>query len=357
MKIRIFAALFLVWAAVLCGQGRTKSGPRSRFRWQDYCFDHPAAPFCPGHEYAIKHPAPGKDAATPQSVVTDPFPPASQNVTPSVIIVGGGIDWRFADPLSDALAGLNIRGLSASPLARDLIVRLGANQGLNAVDVQKIFDGLSGVDQVALSIRDNQIVVMATGRVSDLTLPAPGAGLKTVRVSGDAMLSAHAGAVDQAVQRIERKGPPAELTRLAGERQANNEFWAEASAGFVGPQAVNEGVMRFSLTVSVQNRLTSDVAVEFNGAPSRETLRMWRATLGDFTLESNVAHVRVSMEAAEARQKFSQIADGPLGQRLAALVNAARYLPVRDATIPRPARPVIYGLDGGPQEVNQGPNR
>src|SRR5437899_1598396 len=185
MRIRILA-LGLVWAASLYGQAH-------RTRWQDLCFKNPAAPFCRGNDYAIKPPAKKKDAATP-NVVTNPFPPPPQHVTPSVIVVGG-IDWRFADPFADALVGFNFTGLSASPLARSLIAQLGANQGLTEADMRKIFDGLSGVDQVALSVHDNRIVAMVTGPVTDSTLPTPVAGSKAVLVSVNAMLVGHADAV------------------------------------------------------------------------------------------------------------------------------------------------------------------
>ena len=114
---------------------------------------------------------------------------------------------------------------------------------------------------------------------------------------------------------------------------------------------------RFSLTVAIQNRLTSDMAFEFNGVPSANTLRMWQTKLGAATFEGNVVHVRMSMESDEVQQKFSKIVASPLGQRLAALVAAARYLPVRDTTVPKQTRPVIYGLDAGPKEVSQDPNR
>ena len=346
VKFRLLVA-GVVLAASLCGQ--------KHFNWQNYCFDHPAAPFCSGHEYAIKPPKGGKDAAT-GNVVTDPFPPPPESVTSSPI-VAGGIDWRFADPFADTFAGFDFSALSASPLARSLIVQLGANQGLTEADLKKIFDGLSGVEQVALSVRDKRIVVMVTGGVKDLTLPALEAGLKVAPVSGNAMLVGHADAVDLAIQRMAMKGPPAELTRWARERQANSEFWAVGPAGLVGPQAVSAGVKRFSLAASIRNDLTSDMAFELNETPGADTLRLWQTTLGDATLGGNVVHVRMSMEADEAQQRFGQIAASPAGQSLAALVKAARYLPMRDTTVPRPARPVIYGLDGGPKEVNQLPKR
>src|SRR4029077_6018008 len=114
---------------------------------QDYCFNHHAAPFCAGRDYAVKRPdkaKAGREVAGGANVSTDPVSLAPRSVTPSVIVIGA-INWRFADPLADGLVGFNVRALSASPLAGDLIAQLGANQGLNEAVIRKIFDGLSGL--------------------------------------------------------------------------------------------------------------------------------------------------------------------------------------------------------------------
>ena len=345
MSIRTLA-LGLMLAASLCGQ-------RRRFSWQDLCFKNPGLPVCGGNDYAVK---PQPKNAPSQSVVTNPFPSASTSATPSMIIVGG-IDWRFADPFADALIGFNFSALSASPLARNLIAQLGASQGLAEPDMQKIFAGLTGVDQIAISVRNNRIVAMITGRVTDSNLPAPEAGLKAVPVFGTGMLIGHSEQVDQAARRIAAKSPPGELARLALERQAGSEFWATGSAGLVGPQAVRSGVKRFSLSVSIRDRLSSDVAFEFDQPPAAAAVRTWQSTPGAATLEGNAIHFRMSMEAGEVQQKFGPIAASPLGQQLAALIKAAQYLPAGDPTVPKHTKPMIYGLDGGPKEVNQGPNR
>jgi hypothetical protein len=325
-----------------------------RFSWQDACFKNPGAPYCQGNDFAVK---PTKNAA-PGSKATDsgPFTSTPEKVTPSVI-VAGGIDWRFADPLADALVGFNASSLSTSPLAHNLIDQLGASQGLTAAAMQKIFEGLSGVNQVAISVRDNQIVVMVTGRRPDSTLPPLQAGWKTVPVSGNAMLVGHAEAVDQAVQRIAMEGAPSELTRSAEERQASSEFWAVGSAKVVGPQAVSAGVKRFSLTFSIRDHLTSEAAFEFNGAPDANTLEVWPIAPGSAVIDGNVVHARMAMNADEVPQKLGQFALSPLGQRLTTLVMSARYLPVRDTTLPKQTKPIIYGLDDGPKEVTHYPNR
>jgi len=342
MKIRV-CALSLVCAASLFGQ--------SRVNWQDLCFRNPASPVCRDRDFAIRPPPPAKDAGPRNGVTTTFSSPAARTAAPSTIVVGG-IDWRFADPFADSLAGISFSELSASPLARNLIAQLGAQQGLTPADMEKIFNGLSEVDQVAVSVRRNRMVVMITGRVTESPLQTQEAGLKVVPVSGTAMLIGHAEAVDQAMQRITLKFPLGELARLAEQRQASGEFWAIGSPGLVGPQAVSAGLKRFSLTVSTRDRFTSDLAFEFNGAPTANTLRTLQTTLGAATLAGDVAHVRTSMEADEVQQKFGQIAASPMGQQLAALVQAARYRPTRDTTAPKRTRPVIYGLDGGPREVN-----
>jgi hypothetical protein len=236
--------------------------------------------------------------------------------------------------------------LSRSPIARNLIDQLGASQGLAEADVQKIVDGLSGVDQIAVSVRDNRMVVLVSGRVTD-TLPAPEAGLKVTLTSGNAMLIGHPDAVDQAVQRMAMKGPLSESARSAEERQASSEFWVIGSPRLIGPQAISAGVKRFYLTAWIRNQFASDMAFEFDGIPTAATIRAWPATF-----EGNVAHMRMSMEPDEVRQKFAPIVASPIGQRLAALVQAAKYLPVPDPTLPKRAKPMIYGLDGGPKEVN-----
>ena len=327
MGLRLFT-FSLVLSLSLWGQ--------RRFSWQDACFKNPGLPYCQGRDYAVKRTPPAKASPT---VVTNPGAVTPRNPTPSLIVVGG-LDWQFADPSADALIGIDFGALSASPIARDLIAQLSAKQD------QKVIEGLSGLDQIAISIRDNRVVVLVTGRVTDAALPAPESGLKVAPLTGNAMLIGHPDAVDQAVQRIARKAPLSELVRSAGERQDKSDLWAIGSPRFISPEAVSAGVKRFDLTVSLRNRFASDLAFEFDGIPKAGTI------LAAATVEGNVAHARMSMEPDEVRQKFGQIAASTVGQRLAALVQAAKYLPVPNPTLPKRTKAVIYGLDGGPKEVN-----
>jgi hypothetical protein len=348
MRIRSLA-VGIVLTASLYGQSR-------RFSWQNYCFDHPAAVVCPGHEYAVK-PQPGAKGAAARTAVNNPFPPASRPLTPSVIVIGGGIDWRFADPFADGIVGLNFSSLSGSPLARDLLVQLGASRGVPEADTRKIFDALSGVGQMAISVRDNHVVGMITGSGMEWAPSVREAGVKIAPVSPTAIVVGHVDAVDQAIQRIAMKSVPSEMTKLADGVLVRGEFWIVGSAALAGPQAVSAGAKRFSAAVSIRNQVTSDVAFEFDRPPDMNTLQEWQKTLGSTTIEGNTIHFVMSMGSDEARRKLGQLAAGPLGPRLMYLLAVAKYLPERDTTVRVQNKPVIYGLDGGPKVVDQVPTR
>ena len=151
------------------------------------------------------------------------------------------------------------------------------------------------------------MVVMITGRVANADLPASEPGLKVVPVSGNAMLVGHSDAVDAAVRRIAAPSWPTDLTRMAEERQAGSEFWAIGSPALVGPQAVGAGVKRIYMTVSIRDRFISDVAFEFNAVPTAATLKTWQTSLGAISVEGNVAHVRMYMEASEVQRSSTRL--------------------------------------------------
>ena len=329
-------AFGLLFAASLHGQKTHK------FNWQDACFNNPTAPYCMGHEDAIK-----RSARTKGAVARNAGTPREDTPLP---INSGGIDWRFADPLADAIAGFNFKELSASPLARKLVMQLGAAEGVSEADMKKKLEGLSGVHQVAISTRDNRIIAMITG-ISVSTLPALEAGWKAVPVSADAVLVGHGDAVDQAIQRMAMNGALSESTRLAQERQLDSDFWAVGSGRFIGPQAESTTLQRFSLALSIQERFASDATFEFNRAPAADPVPFW-STLGDAAIENNVVDTQTLMQGDEAQRRVGEMANSSLGQRLAALVTAGRYLPFRDITVLKKTKPVIYGLNDGPKVIN-----
>jgi hypothetical protein len=324
------------------------SGQHHRTNWQDICFKNPGAPFCQGHDFAVKKTPPSKkggsvgEASGEDSSESTP----EEAATPSVIVVGG-IDWRFADPLADALAGFNFSGFTNSAVARGLIAQLGAHQGLTEAEIQTIFNRLCGVDRVAISVRGDSILLLVTG-VAGLTVPPMETGWKVATVSHNAMLIGPAEVVDQAVQRIGMKAPASEWANLVEQWQSSSEYWAAGSGGFLGPAAAAAGVKRFSLALSMRNRVTSEVEFDFSAAAGSDVLRLWPMP-GD--LAGNAFHARTSIPADEVQQRFGQIAGSPLGQRLASLLKVARYLPARDTAAPIPSKPVIYGLDNGPKVV------
>jgi hypothetical protein len=310
---------------------------QKHFSWQNACFNNPTLPYCSGKEFGLKPGAKAKDG-TVKGAGTN----AAAN----------GINWRFADPLADVLAGFNCSTITASPLARRLISQLGSDQGLSGKDIQKVLDGLSGVSYAALSARDDRAVFMIMRAGTDAVLPALEAGWKAVPVAGNALLIGQTEAVDQAVLRMVGGEPLSELAQLAEQQPGGSEFWAVGSGKLAGPEAVSAGVKRFMLMVSIQDHLSSDAAFEFSAPPDANARRQWASVLVGAVIDGNVAHVRTSIEADEVRERFGPIAASPLGQRLGGLVKAARFLPARDTKITG-TRPVIQGLDGGPREVKQ----
>jgi hypothetical protein len=195
-------------------------------------------------------------------------------------------------------------------------------------------------------------MIMVTGRATDSTPPALEAGWKAAPVLGNAMLIGRTQAVDEALQRIATDAPLTEWARQAKQRQASSDFWAMGSTKLAGQEAATAGVKRFTVTASMRADLTSDASFEFDRVPEASTLRTWPAALGETTIDGNTVSVRMSMEADQVQKMFPQIAASLLGRRLGALIQASRYLPVRDAGTVR-TKPTIYGLDDGPKEVKQ----
>jgi hypothetical protein len=134
------------------------------------------------------------------------------------------------------------------------------------------------------------------------------------------------------------------MMRLAMARQANNEFWAIGFAGTPGPATATAKVQGFSVEVSVRDRFTSDLSLEFSGPPDAKTLEIWAPALRG-AIEGNVIHVTSTLEANEVQQKLGPIASSPIGQHMTDLVKPTRYLPVQEATAPKQAKPRIYGLE------------
>jgi hypothetical protein len=329
MKLRVFV-FGLAWTCCLFGQ--------KRFDFTESCFRNPALPYCPQRDFVVKPPK-GKTPgiATPGETLST--------------IDAAGIDWRFADPSADALAVLKCTNLSSAPLAQTLIDQLSSHQSLTPEEAQKSFRALSGVNQVALSVREDQILLMITGRPADSILPAPKANWKATQLEGNVLLIGHSDAVDQAVRRLSSDSQLGELGLLAQRRTGDGEFWAAWSAKVAGREAVSAGAKRFELTTSMTDRLISYTTFEFDEAPDQSAIHAWLGTLGDSKIEGNAVRVRTSMEADEMRKNFGQVALSPLGQRLGVIVGSARYLPLRDSASTVHTKPVIYGLDDGPREV------
>jgi len=306
---RIVAILRLALCLLCAGAVYGQYNRGHRFSWQEYCFTNPSAIVCPGHEYFKKGPK-DKDGGTPGA------------------FGAAGIDWRFADPASEILAGFHPGDLASSPRARKLLVQLGSQRGVAEAGVNKIFDGLAGVDEVGLSIRDHRAVMMVISRAGDFHLPAPGEGMKAVTVAPKVILIGQTEAVDQAMDRMGKQMPLGENMRAADERRGRSDFWVIAPGEMAGPDAVTAGVKRLTLAVSFRSRVTTELSADFEVVPSADTLRKFLPGLGAVMIDSNSVRLPLSMD---------QICASPIGQHLPDLIAAASSLPAPDAAPSQPA--------------------
>ncbi len=343
VKYLIFACLS---AAGLFGQHK-------KMNWQNACFMNPTAPYCQQREFAGRPlPAPKESP----SVVTTPFSP-NIRTGPASLVAVGGIDWQFAEPEADWVAGFNVSQLSASPIARSLIVQLGASQGLSEAGMKNVLAKLSALDQAAVSVRGDRPLFMLTGNLTASMLSGLAADWKAVPVGSGALLFGSAEAVDQAASRIQMKGPASEWTRLAGQQAAVTDMWALGSGRLAFPSAATGGVKRFSMTASFRDPLTIGTALEFGGVPDAAAVTSWPAGFGVASVQGNSVQTKISLAEAEVQQRLTELAASPLGERLAALIDIARYLPAPAAPVPAKAKAVIYGLDDGPREVTLAPHQ
>lgn len=301
-------------------------------------------------------PTPSKKDGGPPSVTTNPGASSSmpKNGTPSVVTVGA-IDWRFADPNAEGLVGLNFGRTPPSPLALNLISRLAVSHGLTESEGQNMLSAVPGIQQLAVSIRDNHVVCMVTGSVAVPTSVQP--GWKAVPVSGNGILIGDIESVDQALQRFTTGFPSSDLTLAAGHLQANTDLWAVGSGRLLGTDSISTRVKRFSLAASLQDSFISDTTFEFSEEPDPSTLRKWPPAARDARIDGNIVRVRTSIDPDQVQQKFGDVTSSLAGQRLASLVSLMRYLPARNTAITQHTKPVIYGLDDGPKELGHGPQQ
>ncbi len=329
-------ALGFICACSLYGQSY---GPKVK-DFTESCFRNPALPYCNTRDFV---PKPGAKNAT------NPYGAATATAQPSTD--SAGIDWRFADPSADSLSVLDCKQLYTSAPGRALIGQLASSQGLTAMQTEDLLRTLSGVGNVALSIQQDAVLIMVTGRAPDAVLPALESGWKSLPLGENAVLVGPTAAVDQATKRLAADAQLAGFPLAAQQRPADAGFWMAAPAKLAGQDAVTAGAKQIELTASFADPFSSVTAFHFDAAPDPAPIRSWLNTLGGVSLQGNVIRARAYIDPPNIQQNFPQIAASPLGLGLAGIIRFARYLPVRDTSATVHTKPVIYGLDGGPRET------
>jgi len=254
-----------------------------------------------GHESAVRPSRPGKDgsARTGGSALDL----GADNSTPSAII-SSGIDWRLVDPSADAVAGLNLsKGLS--PAMRSVLAHWAAKSGVGEADAQAIIDALSGVERMMVSVHEGQVMAAVTRRGTEATLPTVEQGWKAASATGNKLLLGYAPAVDQILQSLATDNSPDASRPLAG-----IDVWAVGAGALLGPQAAGAGMVRFSITGSIQDRFAMEAAFEFESKPDLGCLPNWVTARDGVRIEGNL--VRMSLEGEAAQHKLEQLVLSPL---------------------------------------------
>jgi hypothetical protein len=307
-----------------------------RFSWQESCFNHPGLPYCQGNEYAVKPTPPPKNGG--KIVVTDP-------VTGKPVVVSvTGIDWRFADPAADGVAGIDVAKLMASPIAHDLVADWAAMLGFSQPEVEKLFESLLGVDQLAISVRDGKAVVMLTGRATAWRMASGNPDWKSAPGPGGTLLFGDAGSVDQALERLKSQAP------AASGQKVNEPIWAVLSRALLGPQEEKAGVERITVSVAMSDRLSIDSSYELSAPADKQA---WPASMPGATVDGNGVHWKSSVEAPALEETLARLGSDPAGRSLGALAGVARSLPTNQPAPIDHSKPVIYGLDDGPRQLNR----
>lgn len=334
MKLLLVASGFVL----ACSLHAQSYGPKVK-DFTESCFRNPALPYCKTRDFVTK---PGAKGAT------NTYGTAA---TGSPTVDAAGIDWRFADPSADSLAVLDCAQLSTSPLAKSIFGELSSTQGLTPAQAQDLLRALSSVSKVALSIHQDSVLVMVTGRPSDAVLPALEAGWKAVPLGASALLIGRSAAVDEASKRLTLDTELGDFPLAAQHRPAEAGFWMVASAKLAGQEAIAAGAKQFELTALLADPVSTVTAFHFDSAPDPASIRPWLNTLGGTSVQGDVVRARVYIDAPALQENSAHIAATPLGVGLSAVIRSARYLPVRDTAATVHTKPVIYGLDDGPREV------
>ena len=145
--MRLKALAFAILCAIECPA-------QSHMNWQNYCFEHPKAAFCPNREFSGKRTQPNEPEPTSPAVIRSnarvntpgaaraPVTATNANV---IATVRSDINFQFADPAADALAGIHVRRIVDAEITRALISALLSRRGLNQEAVQDLLNRSSKI--------------------------------------------------------------------------------------------------------------------------------------------------------------------------------------------------------------------
>jgi hypothetical protein len=318
-----------------------------------------------------------RPAATKGPAIPPPPPPrngiravSAHAVNPVTIRVGED-DWRFADPASAVIGGINIEALAQSPLVRSVVEEVakqlpGGEEAYRTATAR--LPVAPGLRRITFALRgggaETDGLALITGRVDTGEIGRLAQGRVEIRrLDAENILVGTPSLVQSAVRRLALPArPESALIREGRVMAASGDAWLAGSADALAPSALGIPIRQFSLALRLQQDFRLDASVEGADASfAQDILKKAEESRGQLpegaafstSVEGSTVRVSFFMDGAGVRRLAAGAWTGRLhsefGKQMEKALNWAPALAGR----PEPAQPkiVIHGLEDGPREV------
>ena len=349
---------------------------------EEYCRDNPQAPTCrkadtskllnpekpvingssqPGSRSSSVGGTSHRAHGSGPSVIEVPSSTPTPAQIAAVKTLGLRPDWRFADPQADLLVGINMAGLRHSTTLRALLIQLAPALKLTAGDIDSQLQQMADVDQLWISARSGEAVVLVQGPRA--IVPAGPVDLKNGKVGygicHGAVLIGEPTAAAAAVRRLRSVSATTSAAALQMKKQGTeSELWALGKPttlqNKVQSAAFSQGLSQYVLSVSLREGI--QVALTLNYSTAAASRRAF--TELEKKAPSPDWPVRVSSEVIDTALRIKVTAEEKaLSQALQKAVATPAAQPLLEAlgkSLQNSNQTVVYGA-GGPVAIQPTP--
>jgi hypothetical protein len=369
--MRLTAAFLLVCAPQLFGQQPAASIPTYR-SYEEYCYANPKAPTCINGKpltmvspAILMKPAPAMNTAQriqpaivrPRAVAAIPSP------APAMIRIGD-LDLRFAHPQPDMIVGINVSSLLKSRITRTILEELASRQGLNGTDLGAMLEAVGDVDQICVSVKGADYLLMLTGRLNSIPDGSrPGQNVRFLRVAGDKILAGSEASLADATRRM---ADPARIgTRMQRILAVSegSDFWVSGTPAALTAYQQNmsrtSGVTHFGVGLSLNADLRMNIVLDTISAEVAQHMATTAQQHPEPNTTVSVAgrsvRMNIILDEATLKTGMANVFAGPFGKQLVPMLASVRSLSKPAAAAQPTTAPsnkvMIFGLEDGPKEV------